>query len=48
LHGLGHFCEAVLQLRGQGGERQVPGDPRVAVVSNGGGPIASAALLVRE
>lgn len=48
LHGMGHFIEAVLQLRGLGGERQVPGDPRVAVVSNGGGPIASAALLVRE
>ncbi len=48
LHGLGHFCEAVLQLRGQGGARQVPGAPRVAVVSNGGGPIASAALLVRS
>ena len=48
LHGLGHFCEAVQQLRGQGGERQVPNGPRVAVVSNGGGPIASAALLVRE
>ncbi len=48
LHGMGHFCEAVMQLRGQGGARQVPGEPRVAVVSNGGGPIASAALLVRE
>jgi acetyl-CoA acetyltransferase len=48
LHGMGHFCEAVLQLRGQGDARQVPGNPRVAVVSNGGGPIASAALLVRE
>jgi acetyl-CoA acetyltransferase len=48
LHGVGHFLEAVTQLRGNGGERQVPGDPRVAVVSNGGGPIASAALLVRE
>lgn len=48
LHGLGHFCEAVLQLRWQGGDRQVPNSPRVAVVSNGGGPIASAALLVRE
>jgi acetyl-CoA acetyltransferase len=48
LHGFGHFFEAVLQLRGQGDARQVPGEPRVAVVSNGGGPIASAALLVRE
>lgn len=48
LHGLGHFCEAVTQLRGQGDARQVPGDPRVAVVSNGGGPLASAALLVRD
>jgi len=47
LHGLGHVHEAVLQLRGQAGERQVKHDPRVAVVSNGGGPIASAALLVR-
>lgn len=48
LHGMGHFSEAVLQLRGGGGARQVPGDPRVAIVSNGGGPIASAALLVRD
>lgn len=48
LHGLGHFAEAVLQLRGQGGDRQVPGNPKVAAVTNGGGPIASAALLVRD
>jgi len=47
LHGLGHMHEVVTQLRGQGGARQVPGSPRVGVVSNGGGPIASAALLVR-
>ncbi|HKY90601.1 MAG TPA: thiolase family protein [Nevskiaceae bacterium] len=47
LHGLGHVHEAVLQLRGQAGERQVPGTPEVAAVSNGGGPIAGAALLTR-
>lgn len=48
LHGFGHIHEAVVQLRGLGGLRQVAGDPRIAVVANGGGPIASAALLVRE
>ncbi len=47
LHGMGHVHEAVIQLRGLGGERQVPGDPEVAAVSMGGGPIASAALLTR-
>lgn len=48
LHGVGHVYEAVLQLRGQGELRQVPGDPKVAVVTMGGGPIAGAALLVRQ
>lgn len=47
LHGLGHFHEAVTQLRGLGGARQVPGDPQVAAVTMGGGPIASAGLLVK-
>jgi acetyl-CoA acetyltransferase len=47
-HGFGFFHEAVIQLRGEGGERQLPGEPRVAAVSNGGGNIAGAALLVRE
>lgn len=47
LHGMGHFHEAVIQLRGLGGNRQVPGSPEVAAVTMGGGPIASAALLVR-
>lgn len=34
-HGLGLFHEAVVQLRGEGGARQVPG-ARVAVASSGG------------
>lgn len=45
LHGFGFLHEAVVQLRGEGGERQVPGDPEVAVVANGGGPLAGAMLL---
>ena len=39
--------EACVQLRGDGAERQVPGSPEVAVVSNGGGPIAGCMLLTR-
>jgi acetyl-CoA acetyltransferase len=45
LHGLGLIHEAVLQLRGQAGERQVPGRHEVAAVGNGGGPIGGAMLL---
>lgn len=48
LHGFGYAYEAVLQLRGEGGERQIPGDPRVAVATSGGGPLASALLLARD
>lgn len=47
-HGFGFFHEAVTQLRGQAGQRQLNNDPKVAVVANGGGPIAGAALLVRD
>jgi acetyl-CoA acetyltransferase len=47
LHGYGYLHEAVVQLRGLGGERQVPDDPEVAVVANGGGPVAGAMLLTR-
>jgi acetyl-CoA acetyltransferase len=47
LHGYGYLHEAVLQLRGEAGDRQVRGCPEVAVVSNGGGPISGCLLLTR-
>jgi acetyl-CoA acetyltransferase len=45
LHGFGHLHEAVLQLRGQAGDHQVPGAPEVAVAAAGGGPLAGCLLL---
>ncbi len=50
LHGLGLVYEACLQLRGEAGERQVkpPVGPEVAVVTNGGGPLAGCVLLGRS
>jgi acetyl-CoA acetyltransferase len=48
LHGFGFAHEAVVQLRGQGGARQIPGDPRVAVAASGGGPLAAALLLTKD
>jgi acetyl-CoA acetyltransferase len=48
LHGYGQVHEACAQLWGRGGERQVPGEPRVAVTSTAGGPLAGCVLLVRE
>jgi acetyl-CoA acetyltransferase len=47
LHGYGFLHEAMVQLRGEGEDRQVPGSPEVAVVANGGGPVAGAMLLTR-
>ena len=47
LHGYGYLHEAVLQLRGEAGDHQVPGGPEVAVVSNGGGPVSGCMLLTR-
>jgi acetyl-CoA acetyltransferase len=51
LHGFGLLHEACVQLRGEGGPRQVvrPGgrQPEVAAVANGGGPIAGTMLLTR-
>jgi len=48
LHGFGFAHEAVVQLRGKGGARQIAGDPRVAVATSGGGPLATALLLARD
>jgi acetyl-CoA acetyltransferase len=51
LHGFSLIHEACVQLRGEGGKRQVvrPGgrNPEVAAVANGGGPIAGTMLLTR-
>ena len=48
LHGFGFAHEAATQLRGKAGERQIPGDPKVAVATSGGGPLAAALLLARD
>lgn len=47
MHGYWVLHEACVQLRGEGGERQVPRSPEVAVVASGGGPIAGCMLLTR-
>ncbi len=48
LHGFGFIHEACVQLWGEAGERQVPGDPEVGVACAGGGPLAGALLLTRR
>ncbi len=48
LHGFGFAHESVVQLRGQGGARQIAGDPKVAVATSGGGPMAAALLFARD
>jgi acetyl-CoA acetyltransferase len=47
LHGYGFLHEAVVQLRGEGGERQVAGNPQVAIVATGGGAPGGTILLTR-
>jgi acetyl-CoA acetyltransferase len=47
LHGYGFLHEACVQLWGEGGTRQVAGNPDVAVASAGGGPLGGCMLLVR-
>jgi acetyl-CoA acetyltransferase len=47
LHGFGFIHEAVLQLRGEAGERQVAG-AEVAVVATGGGVPGGCALLTTD
>ncbi|MGJ8480324.1 thiolase family protein [Sphingobium yanoikuyae] len=48
LHGFGFAYESVVQLRGEGGARQIAGDPKVAVATSGGGPMAAALLLAKD
>jgi len=47
LHGFGFLHEACVQLWGEGGARQVPNGPRVAVAAAGGGPLGGCMLLSR-
>ena len=47
LHGYGYLHEACVQLWGEGGDRQVPGSPEVAVAAAGGGTLAGCLLLTR-
>jgi acetyl-CoA acetyltransferase len=46
LHGFGFLHEACVQLRGEGGERQVAGTPEVAAVGVGAGNSGTTAMLV--
>jgi acetyl-CoA acetyltransferase len=52
LHGYGFLHEACVQLRGEGGDRQVVRPrgrrPEVAVAAAGGGPLAGCLLLTRR
>jgi acetyl-CoA acetyltransferase len=47
LHGYGALLEACVQLRGEGGARQVAGRPEVAAVSSGAESFTSCLLLTR-
>jgi acetyl-CoA acetyltransferase len=47
LHGYGFLHEACVQLWGEGGARQVPGDPQVGLAAAGGGNTCGCMLLTR-
>ncbi|WP_198351083.1 thiolase family protein [Flavisphingomonas formosensis] len=47
-HGYGYLHEACLQMRGQGGDRQIAKQVRTAVVGTGGGPLGACMLLRRD
>jgi acetyl-CoA acetyltransferase len=48
MHGMGHLHEAILQLRGIAGDRQLNKPLNVSLVANGGGDVAGALLLRRD
>ncbi len=48
LHGWGFLHEACVQLRGEGGDRQVPNAPEVALFSAGGGHPGGVMILTRH
>ena len=48
LHGFGFLHEACVQLRGEGGDRQVPSDPEVAAVGVGAANSGTTAMLLRR
>ncbi len=48
MHGIGHLHEAMLQLRGIAGERQLAKQLDVSLVANGGGDVGGALLLRRD
>ena len=47
MHGYWVLHEAITQLRGEAGERQIKKQAEVAAVANGGGPIAGCMILTR-
>lgn len=48
MHGFGLLWETCIQMWGEGGARQVPGNVDVGVAAAGGGPLAGSILLRRD